>query len=236
MKRHLTAGVHATRTQRSRRKQQGDSLLEVMAALTITAIGVLGITSMQSATARSNRDATETKVALSFARTWLERVKRDALAWQAPGVPPRGQILAGRNLGVPNSADYFVPTAPLADTWSAPVPLHNGESSGANARGIDVGAPDPIFNNAIVPGNATFYCVNFKFVTEEIDALGRDEVIRATARVWWARGGVTANYTGAGIVAARANGCASVIPTALELASNDVRVVYLSTLLTYTPP
>ena len=225
--------IEKARALRHARRRRGDSLIEVMAALVILAIGVLGTSSMQIATSRSNRDAFETTAATNFARVWLERVKRDALAWTQAGNPVTTQITQGRTVPDP---DYFRPVLESAPTWTVPAPLYAGESAGANGRGMDVGAIDPI-TNVPVGVAETYYCVNLRFVVDANDSMGNADAIRVVARVWWIRGETAPVASYQPLVAARtANGCAGVMPNATQLSQRNMRVVYQDAYITWTPP
>lgn len=224
--------VAGARAARARRARRGDSLIEVMAALAIASIGVVGLSSMQGTVVSSNKDAQETTFAIGFARTWLERIKRDALLWTEPLEPTlvRNFVVAGR--GSPaNSADYFLPTG----VWSVPVPLHAAESAGANSRGIDVGAVDFGMPGAPITNAAIHYCVNTRFTTSDLAANGNPAKMTAVVRVWWSRR-ASANLTDykAGIGLARESGCGGYIPTDPDLRSPNLRVLYLSTPIRFT--
>jgi type II secretory pathway pseudopilin PulG len=230
-----SAEVVVARRRRARGALRGDSLIEVMAALAIASIGIVGITSMQSTVVRSNQDAQDTTVAISFARTWLERIKRDALLWQAPVVPTtlHGNVVLGRS--VSGSGDqYFL----AGGGWGVPVPLYNQESAGANSRGIDVGAPDfALPGSPIVTNEQIHYCVNTRFSTTELAANGFPAKMTAAVRVWWTRRASLneTDYTGP-MLQVRANGCGAVIPDDTQLRSRHLRVLYLSTPLRFNPP
>lgn len=228
---------------RQERSRAGYTLIEVMVAIAVSAIGISGIVFMQSATVRSNQDALETQTATVFARTWIERIRRDALMWTALGPPDRAQILAGRNLGIAGAEDYFAVTLPTDDNWDVPVPLEPPafESSGANYHGVDVGAIDPLLPVAtnVVRNADIYFCANTKF-TEVHRVNNLTNALRADVRVWWSRK-ASLNETdyAAGIGRVRANGCSSWIPTSAELRDPGLyrfRVVYLSTYLRWTTP
>jgi len=63
---------------------RGFTLLEVMMSLTILAIGMLGIVALQAATVGSTQDASQFSVANAVARTWVQRLQRDASRWNHP--------------------------------------------------------------------------------------------------------------------------------------------------------
>lgn len=219
---------------RRARARSGYTLIEVMVAIAIGAIGISGIVFMQTATVRSNQDALETQVATTFARTWIERIKRDALMWTASGNPPPDMNRAP-------ASGYFVVTGPAEDTWAVPLSLPGApESAGANFHGVDVGARDPLLGGAIVPTADIYYCANTKFVT--VHSLnGQPNAIRATVRVWWNRkSSLNQEDYSTGVQLVRgATGCAAFIPTSIQLQDAQLgrfRVVYLSTVLRWTQP
>jgi prepilin-type N-terminal cleavage/methylation domain-containing protein len=226
---------------RGTRARAGYTLIEVMVAIGISAIGISGIVFMQSATVRSNHDAWETQTATVFARTWIERIRRDAMMWTALGNPVRATILAGRNLGIPNSGNYFVPTQVNDDAWDVPVPMVNApESSGANYHGVDVGALDPVMPvPAVVTNRDIYYCANTKFTTVHL-VNGLTNTLRADVRVWWSRkASLNATDRTPGIARVRGGGCESWIPTSADLRDRPqyrFRVVYLSTYLRWVAP
>lgn len=223
---------------RRARHSAGYTLIEVMIAIAVAAIGISGIVFMQTATVRSNQDALETQVATVFARTWIERIRRDALMWTAPGNPARATILMGRNLGLPNSANYFVPTAVDDDVWDVPIPMAGlaAESSGANYHGVDVGAVDPTMAPMPVTNGDIYYCANTKFTIVHV-VNGQTNALRADVRVWWNRKASLneTDYT-PGIARVRGGGCESWVPTSPILRDARFRVVYLSTYLRWTVP
>jgi len=224
------SALRNSRSRRARRARRGDTLIEVMVALVVATVGMVGIASLQGSTVRSNQDSQEIGVALSFGRTWIQRIKRDALSWQAPGNPNVGTMLAGRNIGL--GLNYFVPNG----AWGLPVPLPALESSGANNRGIDIGAPVAL--NAplpVVPAGALHYCVNTRFLTVQNTTDGLPEKIEAFVRVWWARRGSadSTNHNNASLTDLRTAGRCIVLQGP-ELNSTDLRVLYLSTPLRYT--
>jgi hypothetical protein len=231
----------------------GYTLIEVMMGVALSAIGIIGITFMQTATVRSNQDAYESTIATNFARTWLERVKRDALLWTTlASPPPVATMFNGR--GNPTS-DYFNPSG----LWSGPRPFVRAvteaqESSGANYHGIEVGSPsDPLLpaglGNTTVANRDIYYCLHLRFTTVQTDSLGQPAAMAVDARVYWARKGSAAVTQYDGMTPARANGCDSagaVYNDAQMLAAMTcngslgpnycLRVHYLRTVVRWVPP
>lgn len=66
------------------RRQAGFTLLEVMMALTVLAIGMLGMVALQTSTISATQDANMFAVANSITRTWVQRLQRDAQRWNHP--------------------------------------------------------------------------------------------------------------------------------------------------------
>ena len=217
----------------------GFSLIEVMMAIVLFAIGMVGVTQMQQAVIRSNQDAYETMVATDFARTWLERIKRDALGWNAPGPPPVAVMFAGRPDAAPN---YFVESPdPLNPNREAPWPLDAFESHGANYHGVDVGLHDPLSNDpvSVVTNEDIYYCAFSWFtpVHRLGGAGGLVTAMRADVGVWWtsrAFEDIKASPNSIALARKGARGCATpgVIP---DLTDRHHRVVYLTTVVHWTP-
>jgi prepilin-type N-terminal cleavage/methylation domain-containing protein len=144
--------------------------VEVLMAITVMSIGAAAVMSMQKASMQGNLDARKTDVANSIARTWVERIKRDAMEWTTPG-PTTG---TGTNLttaaivqyGVTNSGTWFLPDQYIAST----PPL---------SPGFDILGRDLITTDL---GTAIF-CANVRLVW-----LANSEMVRADVRVLWARG------------------------------------------------
>jgi len=69
---------------RARSRQQGYTLIEVMASMAVLGTGLLGIIAMQGATVAANRRAQEITTATNLARRWQERLRRDTFQWNFP--------------------------------------------------------------------------------------------------------------------------------------------------------
>lgn len=64
-------------------KPSGYTIIELVMAMAVFAIGVTGIAAMQSATTASNRHAKNIAVASAIAKTWQEELAVDATRWTA---------------------------------------------------------------------------------------------------------------------------------------------------------
>lgn len=141
---------------------QGYTLIEVMMAIGIMTVGAVGIMALQQATIRGNTFARQMSVATEFNRTWVERIRRDAVQWNAEGLAGVG------------TTDYlkFVPAAAgTVGPWFTPNPTPARESFAADWFGQDTRATGQMF-----------YCTNLRLRW----VIGQ-EAIRADVRTWWRR-------------------------------------------------
>lgn len=233
-----------------RARALGYTLVEVMMGVALTSIGLVGIGAMQTASVRANQDAYETSIATNFARTWLERVKRDALLWNLAGNPLVGAMFAGR---ANSASNYFVPGA----GWTSPRPLTRNagdgqESSGANYHGVEMGSVDPLMPTAgVVLAKDIHYCVHLRFSTVQNDSTGAAIAMGVDARVYWARKGSADATTYDNMKPARAgaagcddptatfNDAQMLAATACQLNGVEnycLRVQYLRTIVRMVPP
>jgi prepilin-type N-terminal cleavage/methylation domain-containing protein len=86
----MNARTHPDRDTR----QGGYTLVEVMMALTILAIGSAGIFSLQTVAIGGNADSANLTAATNIARLWMDHLKTDALSWNTdlPNPPGNGDI------------------------------------------------------------------------------------------------------------------------------------------------
>ena len=193
----------------------GYTLIEVMTAVVVMTIGATGILAMQGASVRSNQDANETSVAINFATTWIERIKRDAARqWTTTGVTAM------------NNTTYLR----LSDTYYIPLPADARESYGADYFGFDTRTEGCIY-----------FCVNMRGSIAHaynpldpgaVPDLANDvNALRTDVRVWWYRWGPDADRN----VGPRCNATAGVLSTA-QLDDPRIRKHYLSTVVTWRAP
>jgi prepilin-type N-terminal cleavage/methylation domain-containing protein len=207
-----------------RRRQRGFTLIEVMMALTILTIGILGIISMQKSAVVTNNDAQQFTVATQLARTWLDRLNRDATKWNHPSVQQSTSDLADDTLwlkavddGALNYPKWFIPAGV---NW-----LTTGlsESPAFDRSGNDV----PYTDSAALIAN-TVYCTNVR-----LRWIYPSQLIRAEVRVYWRKRNVSAGYgTVIGNFAGQmcpAASSSSAVSAALGQDSTDFRWVYAVT-------
>lgn len=150
--------------------RRGYTVIEVMIALTILAIGTSGIIAMQKVTAVANRDAKNLVVANQVARTWVERLRTDGARWNHPSeVNPESDLGDTRWL---NRVD---------GQWFRPADDPLGSPT-ADALGNDV--PDAQVANGV-------FCTNVRLTWLYGPPPGTPPpyLIRAEVRVYWLRDG-----------------------------------------------
>ncbi|WP_438028338.1 type IV pilus modification PilV family protein [Sorangium sp. So ce233] len=153
---------------------RGYTLIEVMAALGVLAIGATGVLALQKATLISNTNARNIAIANNIAMTWAERLRVDALQWNDPGgVPDRD-----------NDTDWLslMATTPFpAKVGPTLIPALGAPS--ADVFGTDIYAGDP---------SQPAFCTHVRFsqFTDATTGARRwATLIRAEIRVIWERSG-----------------------------------------------
>ena len=191
------------------RNQPGFTLVEVMIAIGIMAVGSLGILSMHHAVSGANRSAQEMSTAVAITERWVERIERDALAWSAEGL----------NTGVLTGTDYLSPLAGTVSStgWFTPI-----TSAGFNYFGEDTNTAGEIK-----------YCTNLR-----LNWLRQGSSARVDIRTFWYRAGyVAGNATHPDWVdgaAFRGAACAAADADGWDLgAAPNVDVVVASTVVTW---
>ena len=147
---------------RLRARQRGYTLVELMMALALFAVAVLGIISMQKVTVASNAHAKNVALAQRIAQAWAGQLEMDATAWRNPASFGPGWL---------NSNNL----------WERPVYI--------GARGFS-GAFDALGNplaDADV-ANARF-CTHVRMAWLYPDTMGAggNGMLRAEIRVFWLR-------------------------------------------------
>ncbi|GAC1351722.1 MAG: hypothetical protein NVSMB1_07500 [Polyangiales bacterium] len=135
-------------------------------ALTVLGIGMLGIVGLQKTTVVSNQEAQQLTVANVIARTWVERLQRDAGRWTAPNATtPTSNITNTAWLGSVGGT---------TSSWMRPASsaLERTAMPAFDLNGIDV---DPASPNVM-------YCTNLR-----LRYIYPDKLIRAEVRVFWVK-------------------------------------------------
>ncbi|WP_437281013.1 prepilin-type N-terminal cleavage/methylation domain-containing protein [Sorangium sp. So ce375] len=156
-----------------RAASRGYTLIEVMAALGVLAIGATGVLALQKATLISNTNARNLAIANSIAMTWAERLRVDALQWNDPmRVPDIASDTAWLALST---------TAPFTRVTPTQIPALGAPS--ADVVGADIYAGDT---------SASAFCTHVRFSQFTNSASGTllwGSLIRAEIRVIWERNG-----------------------------------------------
>lgn len=152
---------------RSRRLAAGFTLLEVMMALTVLAIGMLGVVALQGATIGATQDAQQFSIANSVARTWLQRLQRDAQRWNHPSAFRTDSDLT-------TDTAFLNMVSATTPMWTRPneSPLEPGASPAFDRMGNDIPLADPRFPDAV-------YCAHLRLRQLYPD------MIKAEVRVLW---------------------------------------------------
>jgi type IV pilus modification protein PilV len=155
-----------------RQRRQGFTLVEVMVSLGIMTIGAMAVLGMQQQIIRGNMHARQITIATQIAQNVIERLKMDAVAWNAPGVPSTTRYL---NNVTPGAIGGFT-TIPFITTTASGITRL--QSNAFDYYGDDLNTQ---------PGSPAglFYCASnrLSFV------FNNNRIIRADVRVWWAREG-----------------------------------------------
>jgi type IV pilus assembly protein PilV len=148
---------------------KGYTLIEIMMALVVLAIGATGIYSLQAVAVHANEHARDTTEATTVARFWMEQLRRDSLNW-AGNLPCPASLGTTQYLSVAGCAQitgaWFTPAMPTDWGGAAQQPM------GRELEVLPAGDPQ---------GR---YCAHVR-----LSPLRVNRLIRAEVRVWWRRAG-----------------------------------------------
>jgi prepilin-type N-terminal cleavage/methylation domain-containing protein len=163
-----------------RRRANGYTVIEVMIALTLLAIGTTGIIAMQKVTTIANRDAKNLVIATQVARTWVERLRADAVQWNHPS--PLGNTSDLSDTKWLNNVDgkWFRPADDLLGSPSA-------DALGNDVRDTNLAQAE--------------FCTNVRltWLYGPPPAVPGPYLIRAEVRVYWVRDGAGGTVNGLNI-------------------------------------
>lgn len=149
---------------------RGFTLIEVMMALTVLAIGMLGIVALQAATIGTTQDAQQYTVANGVARTWVQRLQRDAQRWNHPSAFNTASDLSSDTawIGLVSSLSnvWFRPNASGLEPLASPAFDRNGQ--------------DVLLSDTAGQKNAV-YCTHIRLRQIYPD------MIKAEVRVFWVK-------------------------------------------------
>jgi prepilin-type N-terminal cleavage/methylation domain-containing protein len=157
---------------------RGYTVIEVLMAMTVLAIGGAGVITMQKTSVASNAEARKADVANSIARMWIERLRQDAMMWTTPNAAN-----STTNFGNTTYLNGNVGSNPSQPAWFVPAPMISiGDGTTTMSAGFDILARDQPAGSI---ANASF-CVNIALTWLDTTGLqpGGD-MIRADVRVLW---------------------------------------------------
>ena len=188
------SGVELARKRRARR---GYTLVELMMALALFTVAVLGIISMQKITVVSNAHAKNVAMAQRIAQAWAGQLEMDASAWRATAFGS-GWLSAGGG-------------------WQRPAYIAGRAFGGAfDALG------NPLANSDV--GKARFCThVRMSWLYPVNSGVGGNGMLRAEIRVFWLRDGEAALDSNASMCS---NGQTSAQAIAIGLATERYHFVY----------
>lgn len=158
----------------NRRGQGGYTMVELMMALALLTVGILGIVSLQRVTVVSNGHAKNLAIAQRIAQNWATQLQMDASAWRANGTPPG-----------------LLTTNPPSGLWTRPLYVTDRVGGAFD----ELGAPLDDDN----AGNAAF-CTHIRatWLYDNNAGVGGSGLIRAEIRVFWLRDGHGVGLDGIG--------------------------------------
>jgi prepilin-type N-terminal cleavage/methylation domain-containing protein len=161
------------RLPRPARDARGYTVVEVLMAMTVMAIGSAAVITMQKTSVTGNLDARRADVANSIARTWVERLQRDSMQWTLPGPESAANNLANALIVANVSAapgQWFLPTQEMN--------LNGGTET--MSPGFDILGRD-LAQSLLTTAD---FCVNVR-LTWLSPAGSPQDLIRADVRVLW---------------------------------------------------
>jgi hypothetical protein len=159
--------------------------VEVLMAMTVMIIGASAVISMMKASVAGNLDARKTDVANGIARTWVERLQRDAMQWTCPSPACATSNMSNALLlGTHVTGTWFLPNDYMGTTTPESM------SPGFDILGRDLPAqllpPDVSKGGTGWPGAE--FCVNVRLSWLVPQTTTEPGLIRADVRVLWPRG------------------------------------------------
>jgi type IV pilus assembly protein PilV len=157
------------------RGARGYTVVEVMIALTLLAIGTSGIIAMEKVTSVTNRESKNLVIANQIARTWMERLRADAVQWTNPSA-------SDPNTNISNTL-WLTQISNNPGIWFRPTDDATRGSPTADAFGNDVRDTD------FATGSfCTNVRLNWLYGPPGL-GLAPPYLIRAEVRVYWLRDG-----------------------------------------------
>ena len=161
-------------TRRSRRR--GYTVVEVLAAMTLFAIGAAGVVSMQKVTIQGGDDARRFDIATNIANQWAGRLQRDSTSWTLPDADhPQASNL--------NVTKWLNDVSTQEDLWHTPAMPTAAYQANSPAYGI--------FGQELLAGSGDhIFCTQIRLHwTVKAPSSGPwvGMMVRAEIRVVWGR-------------------------------------------------
>jgi prepilin-type N-terminal cleavage/methylation domain-containing protein len=163
----------------ARSSKNGYTVIEVMVALSMLAVGATSVMALQKATFVNNTNAKNLVLANTIAATWAERLRTDALQWNEVGGAP-DLTDDTQWLGAADTVPFPIKATPLPDA--------------------EFGTADfDLYGTDIYPGETATraFCTHLRFTrfTDTNGARLWPNLIRAEIRVFWERNGGNVDCT-----------------------------------------
>ncbi len=175
------------------RRSRGYTVVELMMALTILAIGVSGIIAMEKVTVAANQHAKSLAIATRIAQAWQEQLAADAAQWNHPSQNQPARDLDSDTTWLKlvdsNPGEWIRPQWSAAREFGAAFDaLGNpiSESGGGGSGGASASLSQAVF------------CTNIRLDWLYPDTAGNG-LIRAEVRVFWVREGMGGTVDGKGV-------------------------------------
>lgn len=164
------------------RAQRGYTIVELLMAVTIFAIGVTGIIAMQKVTIAANRHAKQLAVATHIAQAWQEQLAADASAWNHPSQKKQVQDL--------DETRWLVNATGNTGVWFRP----------AFVTELNFGPAFDGLGNVVTEANLdqAHYCTHIRLSWLYPDTAGNG-LLRAEVRVFWVREGLGGTVGGTSV-------------------------------------
>jgi prepilin-type N-terminal cleavage/methylation domain-containing protein len=150
---------------------RGYTVVELMMALTVLAIGVSGVIAMQKVTLASNQHAKNLALATHIAESWAEELMVDATRWNYP-------TSANRTGDIDSDTVWLKKVNEKPDEWFLP----------DTSADLNFGAAFDALGNVTTVAAQTAFCSHVR-LSWLYPAATNNGLIRADIRVFWPREG-----------------------------------------------
>jgi type IV pilus assembly protein PilV len=153
---------------------RGYTVIELMMALAVLAIGASGIIALQNVTVTSNQHAKNLALASHIAQAWQEQLAADSVAWNHPSLQQSNSDLSDTKwLNAPSDPPRWV------------LPSYEGDLNFGPAF-------DALGNVVVLPAQQarTRFCTHIRLTELYPSTRAGNGLLRAEVRVFWLRNGV----------------------------------------------